>query len=117
EGSRRRSFGNSADHRRAQGEAARPYLRWIIIAGHSASEDARERAYDPAIYPLRKKGSCEKRWTPGSSPGVTPRGWGGSRIYSGESNGSVRSRRNDPHAPRPSPPPTARSQSAAVPWA
>jgi hypothetical protein len=27
----------------------------IVIAGHSASEDARERAYDPAIHPLRKK--------------------------------------------------------------
>ena len=27
----------------------------IVIAGHSASEDARERAYDPAIHP-----SCEK---------------------------------------------------------
>jgi hypothetical protein len=23
----------------------------IVIAGHSASEDARERAYDPAIHP------------------------------------------------------------------
>jgi hypothetical protein len=27
----------------------------FVIAGHSASEDARERAYDPAIHPLRKK--------------------------------------------------------------
>jgi len=27
----------------------------LVIAGHSASEDARERAYDPAIHPLRKK--------------------------------------------------------------
>jgi hypothetical protein len=26
-----------------------------VIAGHSASEDARERAYDPAIHPFRKK--------------------------------------------------------------
>src|SRR5262249_48335543 len=26
-----------------------------VIAGHSASEDARERAYAPAIHPLRKK--------------------------------------------------------------
>jgi hypothetical protein len=23
----------------------------LVIAGHSASEDARERAYDPAIHP------------------------------------------------------------------
>src|SRR5262249_46109637 len=27
----------------------------FVIAEHSASEDARERAYDPAIHPLRKK--------------------------------------------------------------
>jgi hypothetical protein len=26
----------------------------IVIAGHSASEDARERAYDPAIHRLKK---------------------------------------------------------------
>jgi hypothetical protein len=26
-----------------------------VIGGHSASEDARERAYDPAIHPLRLK--------------------------------------------------------------
>jgi hypothetical protein len=26
-----------------------------VIAGHSASEDARERAYNPAIHPLRLK--------------------------------------------------------------
>jgi hypothetical protein len=25
-----------------------------VIAGHSASEDARKRAYDPAIHPFRK---------------------------------------------------------------
>jgi hypothetical protein len=30
-------------------------LTHFVIAGHSASEDARERAYDPAIHPLRKK--------------------------------------------------------------
>jgi hypothetical protein len=30
-------------------------LRLTVIAGHSASEDARERAYDPAIHLLRKK--------------------------------------------------------------
>jgi hypothetical protein len=27
----------------------------VVIAGHSASEDARERAYAPAIHPFRKK--------------------------------------------------------------
>ena len=26
-----------------------------VIAGHSASEDARGRTYDPAIHPFRKK--------------------------------------------------------------
>ena len=30
-------------------------LTHFVIAGHSASEDARERAYDPAIHPLREK--------------------------------------------------------------
>src|SRR6516164_3641228 len=30
-------------------------LTHFVIAGHSASEDARERAYDPAIHPFRKK--------------------------------------------------------------
>src|SRR5262249_7191897 len=30
-------------------------LTHFVIAGHSASEDARERACDPAIHPLRKK--------------------------------------------------------------
>jgi hypothetical protein len=30
-------------------------LAHFVIAGYSASEDARERAYDPAIHPLRKK--------------------------------------------------------------
>jgi hypothetical protein len=42
----------------------------VVIAGHSASQDARERAYDPAIHPLRKD-FVQGRWTPGSSPGVT----------------------------------------------
>jgi hypothetical protein len=27
----------------------------FVIAGHSASEDARGRAYAPAIHPFRKK--------------------------------------------------------------
>jgi hypothetical protein len=31
----------------------------FVIAGHSASEDARERAYDPAIHPLRRS-PCEE---------------------------------------------------------
>jgi len=29
-------------------------LSRLVMAGHSASEDARERAYDPAIHHLRK---------------------------------------------------------------
>jgi len=37
----------------------RRLMSWVplgsVIAGHSASEDARERAYAPAIHPLRKK--------------------------------------------------------------
>jgi hypothetical protein len=35
----------------------------LVMAGHSASEDARERAFDPAIHLLRKKASYEERWT------------------------------------------------------
>jgi hypothetical protein len=33
-----------------------------VIAGHSASEDARERAYNPAIHLLRAN-SYEEGWT------------------------------------------------------
>jgi hypothetical protein len=40
-----------------------------VMAGHSASEDARERAYDPAIHPLRKN------FSPGMmDPRVKPAG-------------------------------------------
>jgi hypothetical protein len=28
---------------------------FTVIVGHSASEDARKRAYDPAIHPFRQK--------------------------------------------------------------
>src|SRR5262249_39740876 len=38
----------------------------------SASEDARERAYDPAIHPSDE--SAFLRWMPGSSPGMTEDG-------------------------------------------
>jgi hypothetical protein len=32
--------------------------RNFVIAGHSASEDARERAYDPAIHHPSKQDGC-----------------------------------------------------------
>src|SRR4029077_916162 len=47
---------------------ARPGL-CALIAGHSASEDARERADDPAIHRFER--SLSFRWMPGSSPGMT----------------------------------------------
>jgi hypothetical protein len=37
-----------------------------VIAGHSASEDARERACDPAIHRI-----FARRWMRGSSPRMT----------------------------------------------
>src|SRR5258708_2362280 len=40
------------------------------MRGHSASEDARERAYDPRIHLLCKK-SYEDGWIAGSSPAMT----------------------------------------------
>jgi hypothetical protein len=45
-----------------------------VIAGHSASEDARERAYDPAIHPLRSKRffSMDARVKPGHDEWKTP---------------------------------------------
>src|SRR5262249_59785281 len=72
------SFGDSADHRPAQGEPAVVIpVRWIVIAGHSASKTRVNALMTrPSIFfarSLLRKGS-----TPGSSPGVTPRGWGGS---------------------------------------
>src|SRR5262249_51073809 len=42
-----------------------------VIAGHSASEDARERAYDPAIHPVRKNAFA--KWM---DPRVKPAGDG-----------------------------------------
>jgi hypothetical protein len=42
---------------------------FTVIAGHSAAEDARERAYDPAIHPLGPKPFL--RWISGSSLGMT----------------------------------------------
>jgi hypothetical protein len=42
---------------RAEGDTSGPST---VIAGHSASEDARERAYAPAIHPLPQKSSYEK---------------------------------------------------------
>jgi len=44
--------------------------REFVIAGHSASEDARERAYDPAIHRFERS-FLRRRWTRGSSPRVT----------------------------------------------
>jgi len=43
----------------------------VVIAGHSASEDARERAYNPAIHPLERSASF--RWMRWSSPRMTRR--------------------------------------------
>ena len=40
------------------------------MRGHSTSEDARERAYDPRIHLLRKE-SYEEGWIAGSSPAMT----------------------------------------------
>jgi hypothetical protein len=41
-----------------------------VMRGHSASEDARERAYDPRIHLLREK-FYEDGWIAGSSPAMT----------------------------------------------
>jgi hypothetical protein len=38
------------------------------MAGHSASKDARERAYVPAIHDLF---AARKTWMPGTGPGMT----------------------------------------------
>src|SRR6476659_4656243 len=38
------------------------------MAGHSASEDARERAYVPTIHVFLE---AEKTWMPGTRPGMT----------------------------------------------
>src|SRR5258708_33581602 len=40
-----------------------------VIAGHSASEDARERAYDPAIHLLRKNVISKKDGPAGQARG------------------------------------------------
>jgi hypothetical protein len=40
----------------------------VVMAGLSASEDARERAYVPAIHDLLRK---KKTWMPGTRPGMT----------------------------------------------
>jgi hypothetical protein len=40
----------------------------VVMAGHSASKDARERAYVPAIHDLF---AARKTWMPGTGPGMT----------------------------------------------
>jgi hypothetical protein len=42
---------------------------YAVMAGHSASEDARERAYVPAIHVF--VGSRKKTWMPGSADKFT----------------------------------------------
>src|SRR5258708_9647679 len=42
-----------------------------VIAGHSASEDVRERAYDPAIHLLRKNVISKKDGPAGQARGGT----------------------------------------------
>ena len=39
-----------------------------VMAGHSASKDARKRALVPAIHDLL---SIRKAWMPGTGPGMT----------------------------------------------
>jgi hypothetical protein len=111
----RRSSGDSADQRRAQGEPAGP----LICAGASLSEScrgsplpgiARRKTRVSALmtrqFIISAKNVVRRKMDPRVKPGgdsvwtgVTQRGWGNSL------------------APRASPPLTARSQSAADRWA